>query len=129
MAEGWRRREREPVAPGASRWTREPAASDPAASRWTEQPAQTRHVVTSVHRMAAVPDEDPLPSVDPRYPRLERLLSWVLPLWAARRAAARRTRYHAACWKQITAAHDAPDRDRDHLPSRYGPAWRGSRCG
>jgi hypothetical protein len=62
---------------------------------------------------------------DPR--ALERVLSWIAPWWAARRAAARRARYQHAAWKQITAAHDAPSRDREHIPSRYGPAWRGSR--
>jgi len=114
MAEGWRR-ERAPV--------------DPAASRWTEEPAATRDVVTSVLVTAPLPDEHPLPSVDPPHPRLERVLSWIAPWWAARRAAARVARYQRVVWARITAAHDARRRagDPENLPSRAGPAWRGSR--
>src|SRR5262249_6717340 len=63
----------------------------------------------------------------PPHPRFERLLSWVAPRWARRRAAARVARYRRAAWTRITAAPAARGRDRDHLPSRYGDAWRGSR--
>lgn len=110
----------------AEGWRRQPAPVDPAASRWTQEPA-TRDVVTSVHVTASVPDEYPLTSVDPPHPRVERVLAWVAPWWATRRAATRRARYQRAAWARITAAHDAQGCDRDHLPSRYGPAWRGSR--
>jgi hypothetical protein len=75
---------------------------------------------------APVPDEYPLPSVDSKHPRLEPFLAVVAPWWASRRAAVRLARYQHAVWTRITAAHDARDRAVD-LPSRYGPAWRGSR--
>ena len=120
---GWR--ESEPAA--ASRWTRAPAAADPATSRWTWKPAATSDGVLSVLPTAPVPDEYRLPSVDPPHPRLERVLAVVAPWWAARRAAARVARYRHAAWVRITAASAARGRDRDHLPSRYGDAWRGSR--
>jgi hypothetical protein len=53
------------------------------------------------------------------------MLSWIAPWLAERRAAARVARYQYAVWTRITAAHDGRDRAPD-LPSRYGPAWRGS---
>ena len=108
-------------------WQREPAPADPAASRWTWQPVERRAVVDSVLLSAPVRDDEPLPSPDPPHPRLERVLAWIVPWWAARRAVSRAARYQHAAWARITAAHDAQGRDRDHLPSRYGPAWRGSR--
>jgi len=110
-------------------WRREPAPTDPAASRWTRQPPPTRDGVLSVLATASISDDHPLPSVDPPHPRLERVLAWVAPWWAARRAAARLVRYQHAVWARVTAAHDARRRHRDveDLPSRYGPAWRGSR--
>jgi hypothetical protein len=108
---------------------RAPAPTDPARSRWKLQPAETSDVVASVVLTAPVPDEHPLPSVDPAHPHLERVLSWVAPWWATRRAAARVARHRYAVWRRITAAHDARSRTRDlpDLPSRYGAAWRGSR--
>jgi hypothetical protein len=109
----------------AAGWERAAAPPDPAASRWTWKPAETRDGVMSVLVSAPVPDEHPLPSVDPPHPRLEQFLTWVAPWWVARRAAARRARYQYAVWARVTAAHDARDRARD-LPSRFGPAWRGS---
>jgi hypothetical protein len=109
----------------AGGWRRE-APADPAASRWTREPATKRDVVASVVPAAPVPDEDPLPSVDPKHPRLERLLAVVAPWWASRRAAARVARYQHAVWTRITAAHDDWHRALD-LPSRAGPAWRGSK--
>ena len=108
-------------------WQREPAPADPAASRWTSQPVERRAVIDSVLLSAPVPDDDPLPALAPAHPRRERVLATVLPWWAARRAAARAARYQHAAWARITAAHDAQGRDREHLPSRYGLAWRGSR--
>jgi hypothetical protein len=109
-------------------WRRFPPPVDPAAaSRWTWHPAETRDSVTSVLVSAPVPDEHPpLPSVDPPHPRLERFLAVVAPWWVARRQAARVARYQHAVWRRVAVAHDARDRARD-LPSRYGPAWRGSR--
>jgi len=93
---------------------------------WRRQAAATRDVVASVVVTAPVPDEHPMPSVDPRHPRLERLLAVVAPWWAARRATARVARYRHAVMVRITAAHDARCRDLPDLPSRAGPAWRGS---
>ena len=110
MAEGWRRE----------------APADPAASRWTYTPAETRDVVLSVLVTAPVVDENPLPSVDPPHPRLERVLAVMAPWWVTRRHAARVARYQHAVWRRITAAQNARHR-ADDLPSRYGPAWRGSR--
>jgi hypothetical protein len=125
MAAGWRR-EPAPADPAAWRWAREPAAPDPTASRWTWKPAETRDPVMSVLVSAPVPDEHPLPSVDPKHPRLERFLAVVAPRWVARRQAARVARYQHAVWNRITAANDARHRATD-LPSRFGPSWRGSR--
>jgi len=110
----------------AGGWRREPAPVDPATTRWTYTPAETRDVVLSVLPTAPVPDKHPLPSVDPKHPRLDRVLSWIAPWWAARRAAARVARYQHAVWARITAAYDAQRRARD-LPSRAGPSWCGSR--
>ena len=67
-----------------------------------------------------------LTQCDSKHPRLEPFLAVVAPWWASRRAAVRLARYQHAVWTRITAAHDARDRAVD-LPSRYGPAWRGSR--
>jgi hypothetical protein len=113
----------------AEGWRRESEPADPATSRWTRQPPATRDVVLSVLPAALISDDHPLPSVDPPHPRLERVLAWVVPWWAARRAATRVARYQRAVWTCITATHDARRRHRDvvDLPSRYGPAWRGSR--
>jgi hypothetical protein len=80
----------------------------------------------SVVPTAPVLDEYPMPSVDPKRPRVERFLAVIAPWWASRRAAARVARYQRAVWARIAAANDARQRATD-LPSRYGPAWRGSR--
>jgi len=113
----------------AEGWRREPAPADPAAWRWTREPPATLDAVLSVLPTALISEEHPLPSVNPPHPRLEGVLTWVAPWWAARRAAARLARYQHAVWVRITAAHDARRRHRDveDLPSRYGPAWRASR--
>src|SRR5262245_47510562 len=122
---GWWRRESARADPAG--WTRAPAAPDAAASRWTWKPAETRDGVVSVLVSAPVPDEHPpLPSLDAKYRRLERVLSWLAPWWTSRRAAARVAAYQREVWRRIGAAHDARDRARD-LPSPFGPAWRGSR--
>jgi hypothetical protein len=108
-------------------WRRAPAPTDPPALRWTKQPPSTHDGVAAVVLTAPLPDEHPVPSVDPPHPRLERVLSWIVPWWTTRRAAARVARHRHAVWRRITAAHDARSRDLPDLPSRYGPAWRGSR--
>jgi hypothetical protein len=110
-------------------WRRAPAPADPAALQWTKQAPATRDVVAAVMLTAPVPDEHPLPSVDPPHPRLERVLSWVAPWWATRRAAARVARHQRAVWARIAAAYDDRRRGRypEDLPSRAGPRWRGSR--
>jgi hypothetical protein len=110
----------------AEGWRRAPARADPVASRWTWQPAETHDIVVSAVPTAPVVDEHPLPSVDPRHPRLEWVLSWIAPWWASRRAAARVARYQHAVWGRVGVAYDDRHRALD-LPSRYGPSWRGSR--
>jgi len=110
----------------AEGWRPEPPPADPAASRWTYTPAETRDVVLSVLVTAPLPDEHPLPSVDPPHPGLETVLAWVAPWWASRRAAARVARYQRAVWAGVAAAADARSRATD-LPSRHGAAWRASR--
>jgi hypothetical protein len=109
-------------------WQREPVPADPAASRWTWQRVERRAVIDSVLLSAPVPDDDPLPSLAPPHPRLERLLATVLPWWAARRAASRAARYQHAVWARIAAAYAARDHARvPILPSPAGPRWRASR--
>jgi len=77
---------------------------------------------------APVADDDPLPSLAPPHPRFERVLAWIVPWWAARRAASRAARYQHAVSARITAAHEAhAARDLPDLPSPAGPRWRGSR--
>jgi hypothetical protein len=72
-------------------------------------------------------DAVPLPALDPAHPRLERLLAWLIPPWAARRAAARRARYQLAVAARIAAAYAARDQPRAPLlRSPFGPACRGS---
>jgi hypothetical protein len=102
---------------------------DPAASRLTVEPATPRAVVESVLLTAPVSDDHPLPVLDAPHPRLARVLAWVVPWWAARRAAARVARHLHALWARVTAAHDARRcaRDPEHLASPAGPAWRRSR--
>ena len=108
---------------------REPVPPDPAASRLTVEPATPRAVVESVLLTAPVSDDHPLPVLDAPHPRLARVLAWVVPWWAARRAAARVARHLHALWARVTAAHDARGcaRDPEHLASPVGPAWRRSR--
>jgi hypothetical protein len=79
--------------------------------------------------MGTVEDDDSLPSVGTSHPRLERVLAWIVRWWVVRRTAARVTRHRQAAWTRIAAAQDAqrPGHDVEHLPSRYGPAWRASR--
>lgn len=109
----------------AAGWRREPEPADPAATPWTRAPTAPSSARLSVLVSGSVPDEHPVPSVNPKHPRLERVLSWVAPWWSTRRAAARVARYQHAVWRRITDAHDERHRAPD-LPSRYGAAWRGS---
>jgi hypothetical protein len=112
-ADGWQRVEERPS------WL------DPPAPTWT--PATTTASYDSVLVSRALADAAPLPPLDPRHPRLERVLAWIMPWWAARRAAARRARHQHAIAARIAAAYAARDHARAPLlPSPYGPAWRGS---
>ena len=43
-------------------------------------------------------------TLHPPHPRVERVLAWVAPWWATRRAAARRARYQRAAWARIAVA-------------------------
>jgi hypothetical protein len=109
----------------AEGWQRAPAPVDPASTRWAREPTATRDGVLSVVPTAPVLDEHPVPSTDASHPRLERVLAWVAPWWAARRQATRVARYQRAVWARIAAAQDDRQRARD-LPSRAGSSWRGS---
>jgi hypothetical protein len=111
-ADGWQRVELRPS------WL------DPPPPTWT--PAATTAGYDSVIALRTLEDDDPLPTLAPPHPRLERVLAWLVPRWAQRRAAARRVRHQQAIAARI-AAYVA--RDHAHVPilsSPAGPAWRGS---
>jgi len=112
-ADGWQRVEARPS------WL------DPPAPTWT--PAATTAAYDSVIPLRPIEDEEPLPALDPPHARFERVLAWIMPWWAARRAAARRARHQHAVAARIAAAYAA--RDHARVPMLYspaGPAWRGS---
>ena len=63
-----------------------------------------------------VPDDDPLPTTAPRAPRLERVLAWLAPGWARRRAAARAALHQQAIAWRLTRVADDRRRARDDAP-------------
>lgn len=100
----------------------------PPAPTWT--PAATTAAYDSIIALRTIEDEEPLPTLDPPHPRLERVLAWLVPRWAQRRAAARRARHQQDVAARIAAAYAA----RDHvsspiLPSPAGPACAARRTG
>jgi hypothetical protein len=60
-----------------------------------------------------VPDDDPLPAITPRSPRLERVLVWLAPRWAARRAAARVALHQHAVARRLADVAEERRRTRD----------------
>ena len=111
------------AADGWQRVEARPSGLDPPPATWTVPPAT--HVVHSVLPMRAVEDEDPLPSLAPLHPRVEKILGWLVPWWATRRAAARLARRQHAIVARINAA-----RGRGAVPDLASPAGargRGSR--
>src|SRR5262249_60033038 len=77
------------------------------------------------------PDEDPLPPTTPRRPRLERVLAWLAPRWAARRAAVRAARHRHAIAQRLAdvadtrrQAHHGPHADWLRPPVRHVGGYR-----
>jgi len=64
-----------------------------------------------------VPDDDPLPTTAPRAPRLERVLAWLTPGWARRRAA-RAARHQQSIAGRLTRVADDRRRARDGATPR-----------
>src|SRR5215475_1221696 len=95
MAAGWGQGGRPP---SGGAWTAGPSTSSTAPARRADPGSAT---------VWTVPDDDPLPSTAPRAPRLERVLAWLAPRWAMRRAAARTAlRQHAIAWRLTRVADD-----------------------
>jgi hypothetical protein len=98
---------------------------DPPPATWT--PAAPTAAYDSVLVSRPLENAAPLPALEPAHPRLERVLAWLAPWWAQRRAAARWARHQHAVAVRIAAAYAARDHGRAPLlPSPAGPAWRGS---
>ena len=94
--------------PAGGPWTREPSTST------TVPPRRDDPYSAAVWTLD---DDDPLPSTAPRAPHLERVLAWLAPRWAMRRATARAALQQHAIMQRVTAVADERQRARNAASS------------